>query len=676
MPSFTCCVSCDVQKRGKDDKFYLAGSIANPLTCINYVRRTHVSQKRKVQVDALTALQPDSKLCKVCYKLCSGANDSGVDLDIEEDFEAADLSIYRQGGNSHHRCTFGCSSSHLISVPKLIQRELLMEYKMWVKDDARMCSAHVDIQNYWPLVRRVSREISTEDQKAVMDLMYTYYHEHKNENKWRFDLENLDGMNDCEFKSWFAYNKEQFKEICSLLKLCEAKHVAALLCKMRTALSNEQIGYLFGVSRFTISNYLRLASGDFLTNLVPKFINHNGRSVLLTHNTPMSRTLFDIPYDKVGFIFDATYRLAQKSANFAGQKQLWSEQKKAPLVKPMVGCLPDGFVSYVLGPFDAKHNDATILQDCFDRYPEILGTIHHGDTVLVDRGFRDVLDFLRDEKLLNVFCPGLGQLETQDANASRFVTKCRWVIEQVFGRLKTKFKLFSVAAQNSTLKYDFDLVSIGFALLNMFHKPIFSDKEHQDIAVIMKSRLQVPNLLKEVVQKYNLSQVKTPYIDVEYTLLDDSINNELLGFPELSLEDLYKVSLGPYQINNAASYYAEHQKEGIFLVHKFDPPRRHPTATLDYAKYAIAVTDPLLIKAYMRSRYRNGKHHHIFVLLDKSKTGRDSIREYYCTCESGSRTVGCCSHIMAIIWFLGYAQYKRIQTPNPGICDVSITIAK
>jgi len=50
----------------------------------------------------------------------------------------------------------------------------------------------------------------------------------------------------------------------------------------------------------------------------------------------------------------------------------------------------------------------------------------------------------------------------------------------------------------------------------------------------------------------------------------------------------------------------------------------------------------------MKSRYR-GKHHHIFVLMDKGKTGRDSVTEYYYTCESGAQTVGCCSHIMMIV---------------------------
>jgi len=72
----------------------------------------------------------------------------------------------------------------------------------------------------------------------------------------------------------------------------------------------------------------------------------------------------------------------------------------------------------------------------------------------------------------------------------------------------------------------------------------------------------------------------------------------------------------------------------------------------------------------MKSRYRSEKHHHIFVLMNKAKIGRDSVIEYYCTCENGARTVGCCSHIMTIVWFLG--QYHGINIPNPDICNVSI----
>jgi len=69
-------------------------------------------------------------------------------------------------------------------------------------------------------------------------------------------------------------------------------------------------------------------------------------------------------------------------------------------------------------------------------------------------------------------------------------------------------------------------------------------------------------------------------------------------------------------------------------VRKFEQNPRHPTAALDYTRYGILVKNSLLIKAYMKSRYR--KHHHIFVLMNKAKAGRDSVTEYYCTCESGA----------------------------------------
>lgn len=78
----------------------------------------------------------------------------------------------------------------------------------------------------------------------------------------------------------------------------------------------------------------------------------------------------------------------------------------------------------------------------------------------------------------------------------------------------------------------------------------------------------------------------------------------------------------------------------------------------------------------MKSRFRSTESHHIFVLIDKTKIGRDSINEYFCTCETGSRTVGCCSHVMTVIWYPGYAQYNEIHVPNPNITNVSIAIPK
>lgn len=662
MPVF--CLGCNDQKRSKDSKFYCAASL--PLTAVNNLRQTFNMKKRKL--DEIDVIPPTSKICRSCYDL--SRNNFVISVDLNE----PDLTIYRKGNHSHTQCTFGCKTlGKLISVPSKTRTMLLMNYKFFVLPTSQMCSDHVALDNYWSLVKQITRKVPDEDQKQISDIMFDYHQKSKNDVV--FDINKLDSIDNDDFKAWFAYDKEQFRQICSFTKSCKAKHVAVLLCKMRTSLSNEQLSFLFGCCEQTIANYMNEARSDLLENLVPGFINNNDRKVLLAHNTPMAKALFDLGEENAVCLFDATYRFVQKSKNFAGQKMLWSEQKKMPLTKPMVGCAPDGYVLYVLGPYDATHNDAVILKDCLVRYKETLDVLQKDDVIIVDNGFRDAVDTLKDRGLV-AYVPGTGQRDTVEANKARFVTKIRWVNEQVFGRLKKKFKLFVLPAHNSTLLNDYDTLLIAFSLLNLFHQPILSDKNHEDMALLMKSRMNVPNLLSEIVGKYNLSKVKVPYIDLHYTSLDNDENNVDLKFPRLTMEDLYSISLGPYQINNAVSYFAQHQKEDIFLVQKFDPNPRYRISKLDYASFGITISDPVLVKCYMKSRFRSTKNHHIFVLVDKSCSGRDAIKEYFCTCETGSRTVGCCSHVMTIIWYLGYGQYNEINIPNPNITTISITIPK
>lgn len=658
------CLGCEDQKRSKDSKFYCADSLS--LVAVNNLRQRFNTKKRKL--DEISQIPAACKICKSCYDVTRKNSLISVDL------HRPDLTIYRKGNHSHTQCTFGCSVlGNLISVPSATRTFLLMNYKFLVLPTSQMCSDHFGVDSYWPLVNQITREVPAEDQKLVMDLMFNYHQNSRNDQT--FNIDNLNSINDDDFKAWFGFDKAQFGIICSYVGSCQAKHVAVLLCKLRTSLSNKQLSFLFGCCEQTIANYMNSARSDLLKSLVPQFLNNNDRNIILNHNTPMAKALFDIDDQNGICCFDATYRFVQKSKNFAGQKQLWSEQKKMPLTKPMVGCAPDGYVLFVLGPYDATHNDAIILKDCLDRFEDTLSGFRENDVIIVDNGFRDVLDELKKRGLV-AYVPGTGQRDTVEANKARFVTKVRWINEQLFGRLKKKFKAFALPAHNATLIHDYDSLLIAFALLNLFHKPILSDKEHEDIALLMKSRLNVPNLLKDVVGQYNLSKVKVPYIDINYTALDNGENNIVLQFPKLGLVDLYNISLGPYQINNAISYYAQHQKDGIFLVQKFEPNPRYRISVLDYASFGINISDPMLVKAYMKSRFRSTKNHHIFVLVDKNKTGRDTIVEYFCTCETGSRTVGCCSHVMTIIWYLGYGQYNDIHVPNPNITNVSITIPK
>jgi len=78
------------------------------------------------------------------------------------------------------------------------------------------------------------------------------------------------------------------------------------------------------------------------------------------------------------------------------------------------------------------------------------------------------------------------------------------------------------------LTNNYESLQIALALLNLSHKPILSDTSYKDIAHIMKSRVNIPNGLKIVVQKFNLSQVKSPYLELEYTAIDNEENNQQL----------------------------------------------------------------------------------------------------------------------------------------------------
>lgn len=143
-----------------------------------------------------------------------------------------------------------------------------------------------------------------------MSLMFGYYQElSKKSNKTIFNIDHIDYIENDTFKAWFAYDKAQFEKFCTFTRTYQPKHVAVFL---RTALSNNQLAFLFNVSERTIANYMSNARKNLLENFVPQFINNNDRSVLVNHTTPMVKELFDIPDDKACCIFDATYRLTLK----------------------------------------------------------------------------------------------------------------------------------------------------------------------------------------------------------------------------------------------------------------------------------------------------------------------------------------------------------------------------
>jgi hypothetical protein len=96
---------------------------------------------------------------------------------------------------------------------------------------------------------------------------------------------------------------------------------------------------------------------------------------------------------------------------------------------------------------------------------------------------------------------------------------------------------------------------------------------------------------------------------------------------------------GTYQIRMAKSYIQEHLIPSILNEDE-----------LEFV-VELCATQNDLVRVRFQSRHSNQKHHVVTVQFDETK--ENPIRDYYCTCNSGSREVGCCVHTAAILWHLG-----------------------
>lgn len=199
------------------------------------------------------------------------------------------------------------------------------------------------------------------------------------------------------------------------------------------------------------------------------------------------------------------------------------------------------------------------------------------------------------------------------------------------------------------------------ALLNRKRKqkaPETEDKieEGRRVAESMLRRMDKPNLLKPIVTSNSFLSVirQKTYVPFDCTT-----------FPQCSMADLEELSFGPYQIEQAQLYLRRHlDKMGSFNV--FTLPN-DVLNTQTQLKNLIA-KDPgaVLVIAELMSRFVSARKHRPFVLFHPDKIGHEAVLHYVCGCKCGLRAVGMCSHVMAVIYYLGYAPY------NGGVKEVCL----
>lgn len=50
--------------------------------------------------------------------------------------------------------------------------------------------------------------------------------------------------------------------------------------------------------------------------------------------------------------------------------------------------------------------------------------------------------------------------------------------------------------------------------------------------------------------------------------------------------------------------------------------------------------------------------------MDLNAEGKDIVVAYCCSCKNRLRTVGCCSHVMVVIWYTLFIEKDKLHLPS------------
>lgn len=497
------------------------------------------------------------------------------------------------------------------------------------------------------------------------------------ENRTQLDFENLAQINENELHFWIGINHHQFTSILqqtpSLRRRCRQPNTAlgVYLTKIRTGDPNQRIATLFGLSRRTLERHLNIARLCLTNDFVPQHLgfDHLTREDIIRRNLIVPNHIFgnNGPQNnrKVIAICDGTYIYIQKSSNYLFQRLSYSLHKFRHLVKPFLIVSSDGYIIEVTGPYAATTSDANIICELLQDEDSLFHWFfEQNDVFVLDRGFRDAIPLLEEFGYQAHIPPSRNnetQLSTSDANKSRLITMCRWVVEAINGRIKRDFKIFREKYFNRALPDMFADFRIAAALINTFQQPYEDSQYAASFIQLIDEKINKPNLLADYVEENSLNRRRTTFRRMEANHVD------YIDFPRLTREDLILFALGTYHIRIAKSYCYEHMRNsGVYEIELF-----RNSELINLNNYGN--TTNVLIRGRIQSRHIRAKIYFTYIYYAANVNGRKAILETYCSCIHGRRTLGSCSHIMSIIYYLGFARHEpHINQPAAFLNNVII----
>ncbi|KAF9408387.1 hypothetical protein HW555_011924, partial [Spodoptera exigua] len=313
-------------------------------------------------------------------------------------------------------------------------------------------------------------------------------------------FEDVQNMDDYLVHYWFGMSKEDFRNILLETPRLANMHrgstaLAAFLMKLRNGDSGDRISLSFQVPRNEIAQrHLLIPNGLF------------GGTEREGERRPI-------------IIVYGTYIYCNKSANYSYQKKTYSLHKYRNLVKPFLFVCFDGYIIEILGPYPAVTSDADIINNEFGNPESTLRQyFQEGDVFILDRGFRDAVPLLQNCNY-SVHMPSTlqddeNQLSTLEANKTRAVTICRWVVDVINGIFKQRFKIFRHEFNNRASPHVMIDFSIAAALINRFRPPLTDRFDAAQILEIIHQKMFQTNTLSEFIIQNNYNRRRAQFLNI------------------------------------------------------------------------------------------------------------------------------------------------------------------
>lgn len=215
-------------------------------------------------------------------------------------------------------------------------------------------------------------------------------------------------------------------------KLSREDELFLTLIKLRHDFPESDLAARFNVSQATISRVFR--TWVLCLSYTFKEIDIWPSRIHVNNNMPDAFSC----YASTRVIIDATEFPIEKPSKPDIQATTWSSYKNRNTLKVLVGCSPNGVLTFLSDVYGGRITDKEIT-----RRSGLTAKLESGDTIMADRGF-EIDDMLPEGVRCNIppFLGGRDQLEPLEVLETRRIATLRIHVERAIERLKN-FQILS-----------------------------------------------------------------------------------------------------------------------------------------------------------------------------------------------------------------------------------------